>query len=283
MSMKQPGTHILSVNCADESGLIFKVSKIVFEHQLNIVSNGEFVERKFNQFFMRTEFSGDINEELLLKDVKAVLPAGAEVRLTSNTKKNIVILATKEYHCLSDLLLRNKFDEGNLNILAVISNYQQLEELTSKFGIPYYYVDHSGKSREIHEQEILEISRKLNPDFLVLAKYMRILSPSFVQSFNNRIINIHHSFLPAFAGANPYQKAYERGVKIIGATAHFVNEILDEGPIIAQNVIPVNHTLDAKDMARAGRDIEKNVLAQALQLVCNEKVFVFKNKTIVFA
>lgn len=111
---------------------------------------------------------------------------------------------------------------------------------------------------------------------------MRILSPSFVQYYNNRIINIHHSFLPAFAGANPYQKAYERGVKIIGATAHFVNEMLDEGPIIAQNVIPVDHTHDAKEMARSGRDIEKNVLAHALRLVCNEKVFVFKNKTIIF-
>lgn len=281
--MNQNGTHILLVNCPDESGLIFKVSKIVYDHHLNIVSNGEFVEKKFNQFFMRTEFSGDINEEVLLEEVKSVLPSSAEVKLTANTKKNIVILATKEYHCLSDLLLRNKFDEGNLNILAVISNYKDLEELTSKFDVPYYYVDHSDKPRENHEQEILEIIKKLNPDFLVLAKYMRILTPSFVQHYNNRIINIHHSFLPAFAGANPYQKAYERGVKIIGATAHFVNEMLDEGPIIAQNVIPVNHSLDAKEMTRAGRDIEKNVLARAVQLVCNEKVFVFKNKTIVFA
>ena len=281
--MKPTDIHILLVSCSDESGLIFKVSKIIYEHQLNIVSNGEFVERKFNRFFMRTEFSGNINEEILLNEVRSVLPAGAEVRLTSNTKKNIVILATKEYHCLSDLLLRNKFDEGNLNILAIISNYLHLEELTSKFGISYFFVNHLDKSREAHEQEILTITRKLNPDFLVLAKYMRILSPAFVQQYNNRIINIHHSFLPAFAGANPYQKAYERGVKIIGATAHFVNEVLDEGPIISQNIIPVNHTHDAKEMARRGKDIEKNVLAQALQLVCNEKVFVFQNKTIVFA
>ena len=281
--MNQPDVHILLVNCPDESGLIFKVSKIVYEHKLNIVSNAEFVEKKFNQFFMRTEFSGEFHEDIFLEKVKSVLPEGAEVRLTANSKKNIVILATKEYHCLSDLLLRNKFNEGNLNILGVISNYTDLEELTSKFEIPYFYIAHADKSREHHEQEIREIIQKLSPDFLVLARYMRILSPSFVQDYNNRIINIHHSFLPAFAGANPYQKAYERGVKIIGATAHFVNEMLDEGPIIAQNVIPVNHTLDAKEMARAGRDIEKNVLAQALELVCNEKVFVFKNKTIVFA
>lgn len=282
-NMSQVDTHILLVNCPDESGLIFRVSNVVYEHKLNIVSNGEFVERKFNQFFMRTEFSGVVNEAVFLMEVKGVLPKEAEVRLTANTKKNIVILATKEYHCLSDLLLRNKFDEGNFNILAVISNYEHLQELTSKFDIPYFYIDHSEKSREAHDQEILSLLHQLNPDFLVLAKYMRILSPSFVQSYNNRIINIHHSFLPAFAGANPYQKAYERGVKIIGATAHFVNELLDEGPIIAQNVIPVNHTLDAKEMASAGRDIERNVLANALELVCNEKVFVFKNKTIVFS
>ncbi|HSN08225.1 MAG TPA: formyltetrahydrofolate deformylase [Hanamia sp.] len=280
--MQPSHTHILLINCPDESGLIFKVSKIVYDHNLNVVSNGEFVERKFNHFFMRTEFSGDFNKEILLKEVKNVLPQKAEIKLTANSKKNIVILATKEYHCLSDLLLRHKFDDLNINIIGVISNYEHLQELTSKFEIPYYFVDHSDKSREIHEQKILAIIRQLNPDFLVLAKYMRILSPSFVQNYNNRIINIHHSFLPAFAGANPYQKAYERGVKIIGATAHFVNEMLDEGPIIAQNVIPVDHTHDAKEMARSGRDIEKNVLAHALRLVCNEKVFVFKNKTIIF-
>lgn len=280
--MDQPNTHILLINCPDESGLIFKVSKIVYEHNLNVVSNGEFVEKKFNHFFMRTEFSGEFNPEILLKQVKSVLPQTAEIKLTANSKKNVVILATKEYHCLSDLLLRHKFNDLNINIIGVISNYTDLEELTSKFDIPYFFVDHSGKTREAHEQEILGVIRQLDPDFLVLAKYMRILSPSFVQHYNNRIINIHHSFLPAFAGANPYQKAYERGVKIIGATAHFVNEMLDEGPIIAQNVITVDHTHEAREMARSGRDIEKNVLAHAVRLVCNEKVFVFKNKTIIF-
>ena len=280
--MDLPKTHILLINCPDESGLIYKVSKVVYGHRLNVVSNGEFVERKFNHFFMRTEFSGEVQKDLLLEEVKRVLPASAEVRLTANTKKDIVILVTREYHCLSDLLIRHKFNDLNIRIVGVISNYAHLEELTSKFDIPYFYVDHSGKSRGIHEQDILAIISELNPDFLVLAKYMRILSPSFVQHYSNRIINIHHSFLPAFAGANPYQKAYERGVKIIGATAHFVNEMLDEGPIIAQNVIPVDHTHDGKEMARSGRDIERNVLADALRLVCNEKVFVFNNKTIIF-
>ena len=280
--MEQPNTHILLINCPDESGLIYKVSKVVYKHRLNIISNGEFVEREFNHFFMRTEFSGEVNPGCLFDDLKNILPGAAEIKLTGNQKKNIVIFATKEYHCLSDLLIRFKFNDLNVNILGVISNYSYLEELTKKFVIPYYHVDHNNKSREEHDEEILAIVQKLNPDFLVLAKYMRILSPAFVGHYNNRIINIHHSFLPAFIGANPYQKAYERGVKIIGATAHFVNEMLDEGPIIAQSVIPVDHTHDAKEMAQAGRDVEKNVLANALKLVCNERVFVFKNKTIIF-
>ncbi len=231
---------------------------------------------------MRTEFSGDIDTDILLGEIKSVLPAQAEIRLTANTKKNIVILATKEYHCLSDLLVRHKFNDLNINICGVMSNYTSLEELTSKFEIPYFFIDHGGKSREAHEQEILTVVQQLNPHFLVLAKYMRILTPAFVKDYKNRIINIHHSFLPAFLGANPYQQAYERGVKIIGATAHFVNEVLDEGPIIAQSVIPVDHTHNAREMARAGRDVEKNVLAHALRLTCNEQVFVFENKTIIF-
>jgi formyltetrahydrofolate deformylase len=157
-----------------------------------------------------------------------------------------------------------------------------LKSLVEKFNVPFYYVGHEERSREQHEEELLKVIRNYNPDFLVLAKYMRILSPSFIDNFANRIINIHHSFLPAFIGANPYAQAYERGVKIIGATAHFVNNNLDEGPIIAQNVIPVTHSQSAKEMAQAGRDVEKIVLANALELVFNEKVFVYRNKTIIF-
>ncbi len=280
--MEQPNTSILLINCPDEPGLVYNTSKVVYQHQLNIVSNNEFVERKFNHFFMRTEFSGTVNDENLLSDLIDVLPAKTTIRLAGNKKKNIIILATREHHCLSDLLIRNKFNDLNLNILAVISNYTHLQELTQIFDIPYYFIDHNNKTREQHDDEVMDIVEQLNPDFLVLAKYMRILSPGFVSKYNNRIINIHHSFLPAFIGANPYQKAYERGVKIIGATAHFVNEMLDEGPIIAQSIIPVDHTHSAKEMAQAGRDVEKNVLANALKLVCSERVFIFNNKTIIF-
>nr|MBA2762128.1 formyltetrahydrofolate deformylase [Segetibacter sp.] len=164
----------------------------------------------------------------------------------------------------------------------VISNHSNLQDLTKKFDIPFFYIEHENKTREEHEAGILALLQQINPEFIVLAKYMRVLSAPFLSRYHNRIVNIHHSFLPAFIGANPYLKAYERGVKIIGATAHFVNENLDEGPIIAQNIIPVDHTHSAKEMAQAGRDVEKNVLSNSLKLVFNERVFVYKNKTIIF-
>ena len=274
-------THIVMIHCADESGLIYKITSVLYKYKLNIISNSEFVERNYNQFFMRTEFSGEFDRESLLKELYAVLPVEVEISLVENRKKDIVILATKEYHCLSDLLIRHKYNDLNANILAVISNYSNLEELTNKFEIPFYCVDHTNLSREDHEEAILEILQKYTPEFLVLAKYMRILTPKLISSYNNRIINIHHSFLPAFIGANPYLKAYERGVKIIGATAHFVNNSLDEGPIISQSVIPVDHTHNSKEMARAGRDVERIVLANSLRLVFDERIFVYNNKTII--
>jgi formyltetrahydrofolate deformylase len=273
---------VLLINCPDEPGLVFKISQVIYYHKLNIISNGEFVERTFNHFFMRTEFSGEYNRNDLVVALKAALPAMADISLNSLEKRNICILATKEHHCLGDLLIRHSFGELDANIQYVISNYRNLEEITQKFGVPFIYVPHENKTREEHEAEILSITLKAKPDLVVLAKYMRILTPSFVNHFVNRIVNIHHSFLPAFAGANPYTQAYDRGVKIIGATAHFVNNNLDDGPIIAQSVIPVDHTHSAKEMAEAGRDVEKIVLARSLKMVLNDRVFVFKNKTIIF-
>jgi formyltetrahydrofolate deformylase len=189
---------------------------------------------------------------------------------------------TKEAHCIGDLLIRHEFGALNAEIQAVVGNYETLKSLTEKFGIPFHYVDTTGISREAHEQKMIEIIDGYDPDYLVLAKFMRVLTPGFVGHYENRIINIHHSFLPAFIGAKPYHQAYERGVKIIGATAHFVNNDLDEGPIIAQNVINVDHTDSAEEMANAGHDVEKIVLAKALKLVFEEKVFVNKNKTVIF-
>lgn len=273
--------NVLTITCPDESGLIAKISSCLYKHNCNIISNGEFVERQHNRFFMRTEFSGQYQEDVLYAELKAILPEDHEISLSTNRKKNIVVLATKEYHCLGELLLKFKFNDLNANILAVVSNYNNLKTLADKFNVPYYWVDHTNKTREEHEEQIQQVLKTFSFDYIVLAKYMRILSPGFIEHYANRIINIHHSFLPAFIGANPYLQAYERGVKIIGATAHFVNENLDEGPIIAQNVITVDHTHSAREMAQAGRDVEKNVLAYSLQLVLDERVFVFRNKTII--
>lgn len=276
-------SNILLIHCPDQSGLVFKVTSVLYnKYDLNIIRNGEFVERNFNHFFMRTEFSGELDREELLKDLYEVLPEGVDIRLTERRKKDIVLLATKEHHCLSDLLIRHAFNELSTNILCVISNYDVLEELTRKFDVPFHHISHKGMSREAHEAAVLRTIQQYNPEFVVLAKYMRILSGDFVAHFTNRIVNIHHSFLPAFVGANPYAQAYERGVKIIGATAHFVNNELDQGPIIAQSVLPVDHTHSAREMAQAGRDVEKNVLAKSLKLVLNEQVFVYRNKTVLF-
>ena len=282
ISSDKTSSNILLIHCRDERGLVHKITGIVYKHNLNIISNGEFVERNSNHFFMRTEFSGSFIRENLLNELYNTLPAGVSIKLSDNQKKEIVILTTKEHHCLSDLLIRNEFNELQANVRCVISNYEELKGLVEKFNIPFHFISHQNKSREQHEAEILDTLKFYDPEFLVLAKYMRILSTNLVSKFLNRIINIHHSFLPAFVGANPYLKAYERGVKIIGATAHFVNDNLDEGPIISQSVIPVTHSQSAKEMAQAGRDVEKIVLANALQLVFGERVFVHKNKTIIF-
>jgi len=274
--------HLLLIKCPDERGLVYRITGVLFELSLNIVRNGEFVERDGDVFFMRTEFAGEFEAVGLLARLRAVLPPAAEVRLTDNRPKNMVLLATKEHHCLSELLVRHAFGELNANILAVISNHEVLGDLTRKFGLPYHYLPHEGRSRAQHEAELLAQLAAYAPDFVVLAKYMRILSPEFVAPYANRLINIHHSFLPAFVGASPYAQAYARGVKIIGATAHFVNEQLDQGPIIAQSVIPIDHTQSAHEMAQAGRDGEKIVLARALKMVLDEQVFVHGNKTIIF-
>jgi len=273
---------LLLIQCPDEPGLIYKITGVLYAHALNIVRNDEFVERDGNVFFMRTELAGAVDAEALRAALVAALPPAATIRLADNRPKDIVLLVTKEHHCLSELLVRHAFGELNANIRAVIGNHEVLGELTRKFDLPFHYLPHEGRSRETHEAEVLAVLASYAPDLVVLAKYMRILSPEFVAPYANRLINIHHSFLPAFVGASPYAQAYARGVKIIGATAHFVNEQLDQGPIIAQSVIPIDHTQSAREMAQAGRDVEKIVLARALKLVLDEQVFVHRNKTVIF-
>lgn len=274
--------HILLIDCNDQKGLVAKISSALFQMDVNIITNREFVDPVTSCFFMRTEFDGGCDTAILEQKLRGFLPADANTRLTKREKKKVVVLATKEPHCLGDILIRCAYNTLNATIDAVICNHERLKGLVEKFNVPFFCVSHEGKDREKHAAEILTIVDRYKPDYLVLAKYMRILPPSFVNRFKNRIINIHHSFLPAFIGANPYKQAYERGVKIIGATAHFVNVDLDQGPIIGQDVIIVNHRHSARDMAIAGKDVEKTVLSKALNLVVNESVFVSGNKTVVF-
>ncbi|MDR0747073.1 MAG: formyltetrahydrofolate deformylase [Helicobacteraceae bacterium] len=271
----------LLIATEDKKGLIHQISGVLFRHNLNIEINNEFVETQFNRFFMRTDIGGEPTDSLF-NDLREVLLPDHQIKLIKKHKKRVVILATKEHHCLGDLLLRYKYSELDFDICAVISNYNSLRSLSESFGVEFHFVPHESLSREEHEERLLSIIVPLNPEYIVLAKYMRILTPQFVEIYKERVINIHHSFLPAFIGANPYKQAYDRGVKIIGATAHFVNNNLDEGPIIAQSVLNVNHTYSAQDMAQAGRDVEKQTLARALRLVFDDRVFIFHNKTIIF-
>ncbi len=279
--MKQ---HILLTECRDQPGLIAGITRTCFEHGLNVVKNSEFVDSQSQTFFMRTVFQStdSFKAEAFLADLDHVLPAGAIRRIVNTNRKKLILLATKEAHCLSELLIKNYYGALDVDICAVISNYNTLEPLVKKFEMPFHFIDHQHLERATHEQKLLECIAQYPVDYLVLAKYMRILSPHFVAQFPNRIINIHHSFLPAFAGAKPYQQAFERGVKMIGATAHFVNQELDQGPIIQQDVIHVNHSYQPDKLARAGQELEESVLLKALQLVIREKVFVHGNRTIVF-
>ena len=271
------------IDANDEKGLVHKVSTIFYESSLNILSNSEFVDKESNKFFMRSVVEGEIERDTLLDSVTKVLPQGSSVKVIAPKKKNIIIMATKELHALGDILIRHEAGELEANILAVISNYDALESLVSKFDIPYITIPHEGLERSEHETKIIEcINTYKDVDYIVLAKYMRILTPRFVEEFEDKIINIHHSFLPAFIGANPYKQAYDRGVKIIGATAHFVNNNLDEGPIIAQEVIHVNHAYGWRDMQRSGKDVEKIVLSRALKLALEDRIFVYANRTVIF-
>ena len=272
---------ILLIDTEDAKGLVYNVSKVLFANNLNIEQNAEYVDKDTNKFFMRTVISGNVSRNILLKELKEVLPKNAEIKLNKKAKKDVVILATKESHVLGDLLIRYIAGELNANIKAVIANHDYLQDLVEKFNIPFTCISAEGLSREEHEDKMIAKIQEFEPDVIVLAKYMRILTSKFVDVFPKKVLNIHHSFLPAFIGANPYKQAHERGVKIIGATAHYVTNDLDEGPIIFQDVVRVDHSYAWEDMRNAGRNVEKIVLSNAFELLLNDRVFVHGNKTVI--
>jgi formyltetrahydrofolate deformylase len=273
---------VLLTDCPDSKGLIAQITNICRKHELNIIKNNEFVDIHHGRFFMRTELEGYFNDNVLLDDLDFNLPTGSHRSLISCQKKRIVILVTKEAHCLGDILMKSTYGGLDVEIAAVIGNYDILEDLVNKFDIPFHTVNQEGITREEHEEKVMDVIAQYTPDYVILAKYMRILTPKFVKQYANKLINIHHSFLPAFIGAKPYQQAFDRGVKIIGATAHFVNDNLDEGPIITQDVAHIDHAYNAQELAKVGRDVERSVLSRALQQVLNDKVFVYENRTVVF-
>jgi formyltetrahydrofolate deformylase len=274
-------TRVLNVECPDRRGLVHAITGVLLGEGLNVVGNQEFVDPTSERFFMRTEIEGEFNETRVTGKLQSALGADAVIRFPTLAPKRIVVLASKEHHCVADVLVRHMFHELNCTLLAVIANHETLRGLVESFRIPFHFVS-SEASREMHEDALLKTLAGYDFDYLVLAKYMRILSPAFVRRYERRIINIHHSFLPAFVGARPYQQAYERGVKVIGATAHFVTAELDQGPIIVQQVIPVDHTHSPQDLAASGRDVEQLVLARALKLIFEDRVFLCGNRTILF-
>ncbi len=273
---------IIVIKCQDRVGLVAEISKILFETKLNIISMREHVDVADDHFFVRLEVSGSTDTTALHKKFQAVLPASADIIVDPAPVKKIVVLVTKEHHCLSDILVRNHFNTLGASVQAVCGNHKDLADVCARFGIPFHHVSHEGKSKEVFEKELSASIDKYSFDYLVLAKFMRILSPAFVEKYPLKMINIHHSFLPAFIGASPYKQAYDRGVKLIGATAHYVTNDLDQGPIIVQQIIPVDHTFTPATMMKAGLEIETSVLAKALNLVFEDRVFVSHNKTVVF-
>lgn len=273
---------LILIQCTDAVGLVAIISKTLANQNLNITEMREFVDESAGMFFSRIECSDIISDTLLNAELAAALPPGAEIIINPATQKRIAILVTKEYHCLGDALVRHFFNTLDAEVCCVIGNYDLLQSFTTRFDVPFYHISHEDIPKEEFEASIAKILDSHNLDFIVLAKFMRILSSGFVGKYENKIINIHHSFLPAFIGANPYRQAFERGVKILGATAHFVTNDLDEGPIIVQQIIPVNHTFDRMDMVVAGKEIEKAALSKAMKLVFQDRVFISGNRTIIF-
>jgi len=273
---------VIVIQCKDRVGLVAAISSVLADAGYNIVSMREHVDRDENKFFARIVVDEIVEIQSIEVEIAKILPANAVVRVNPLPDKKIVVLVTKEHHCLSDILTRNHFKTLGAELQCVVGNHPDMRSITERFDIPFHLVSHENKSKEGFEAELMGQIAPYKPDYIILAKFMRVLSPEFIEFFRLKIINIHHSFLPAFTGANPYRQALKRGVKIIGATAHFVTNDLDEGPIITQKTISVNHSYTLSDLIRAGRENETAALAKAMQLVFEDRVFVYNNKTVVF-
>lgn len=276
---------IATLQCADQPGIVHAMTSAVLAAEGNIIENQQFTDHTTNTFVMRTRFESTQS----LTKAAATLQAGLaqfkpslKIRPTDQ-KPRALILVTKESHCLRDLLYLLELNEMPIEIPLVISNREDLRSLVESHGIPFLYLPIDSSNKAAQEAVALSKIAELNIDFVVLARYMQILSPDFCAAMPGKIINIHHSFLPGFKGAKPYHQAHDRGVKIIGATAHFVTSDLDEGPIIEQDVAHVGHSATPEQLISIGRDIERRVLSRAVQLYAEDRIFIVGHRTVVFA
>ncbi|MFC5677637.1 formyltetrahydrofolate deformylase [Aeromicrobium endophyticum] len=279
-----PSTFILTLSCPDRPGLVYAVTRWIAESGGNLLDSQQFSDTTDGEFFLRVHF--DVVVPRSLDEVRSGFDAvAAEHDMTyrlvvAEQPLRALVMVSKEGHCLNDLLYRQSAGALNIEIPAIVSNHRDLERLASSYEVPFHHVPAGDKPAA--EARLLELVTELDVDLVVLARYMQILSDDLCRSLDGRAINIHHSFLPSFKGARPYQQAHDRGVKLIGATAHYVTADLDEGPIIEQGVLRVDHRRTAADLARAGRDVEAQTLSRAVQLHAESRVLLNGARTVVF-
>jgi formyltetrahydrofolate deformylase len=287
MDEKIPLIATLLLSCPDRKGLVARISQFVFQRGGNILNLDEHVEREDQMFFTRVEWD---TEEVTLSaeefenefsELAKEISADYEIRY-SNNKHKIAIFVSKYEHCIKEILWLNSIGELEADIKLIISNHNDLEYLAQRYNIPFHLIPVTKENKAEMERDEIKLLHENKIDTIILARYMQILSAEFVKEFPFRIINIHHSFLPAFMGANPYRQAYEKGVKIIGATSHYVTESLDEGPIIEQAVTRISHRDSLRDLMSKGRELERSVLVHALKFHLNNRVLPFGRKTIIF-
>jgi formyltetrahydrofolate deformylase len=281
-------TAVLLVSCPDQKGLVATVSDFIFRHGGNILHTDEHTDVESTWFLMRVEFDPNGFDLPLGEFASHFNPIsdrlGMEWRLTQpGERKRMVIMVSKYDHCLVDLLYRHKIGELNCEIPLIISNHPDNQPIADFYQIPFVVIAVTKDNKTAAEQKQIDLIHEKKADFVVLARYMQVLSPKFVATFPSGVINIHHSFLPAFVGAKPYHQAFQRGVKLIGATSHYVTEVLDDGPIIEQDVVRISHRDSVDDLIQKGRDLEKVVLSRAVRWHIDDRVLLYGNrKTVVF-
>jgi formyltetrahydrofolate deformylase len=278
---------ILLLHSADRKGLVSAIANFLFEHGGNILHADQHQDAELGLFFMRIEWSlrdFDLDEFQFRKAFTPLAKtSGLNWQVTFEKRRIAVALLVSRYqHCLIDLLYRHQIGELNCDIAFIISNHEDAQPLAEFYGVPFHHIPVAAGRRNEAEQSQLALLRQHKVELVALARYMQVLSPEFVALYPHRIINVHHSFLPAFVGAKPYQAAYERGVKLIGATSHYVTEVLDEGPIIEQDVARISHRDRVEDLISKGRDLEKMVLSRAVRWHLEHRILCFGNKTVVF-